>query len=74
MNSPQLISMMEEVLSNLLDIKLTPLATKEDFVSLKNEICCLKEENAALKVEIEALKTIHDKDESKLEDLDISAR
>uniref|UniRef100_T1I115 Uncharacterized protein n=1 Tax=Rhodnius prolixus TaxID=13249 RepID=T1I115_RHOPR len=61
-------------LSNLLDDKLANLVTKQDFLSLHNEIASLKNENLSLKKEICALKNENAKTEKLLDEIDNKSR
>lgn len=74
MEKSDLVVMMKEVMSGLLDDKLAPLATREDIVSLKKEIIALKQENTSLKLEIDSLKKLHIKAEARIEELELLSR
>lgn len=74
MDTSQLVSLIKEVMSGLLDDKLAPLATKVEFSALRDDIISLKEENAQLKAELEAIKSMNILTESRVEGVEIASR
>ncbi|KAK9506904.1 hypothetical protein O3M35_008753 [Rhynocoris fuscipes] len=66
--------MIRDLVSSLLDEKLANISTKNDLTDLSNYIKAHKEENSLLKTEIASLKELNLKMDSRLEELEISAR
>jgi len=64
----------KNIVSQLLDDKLSHLSTKEDVRSLKEEICGLKLENERLSLEVNKLKSFKLDFDEKLESLEIKQR
>lgn len=73
-SSPHLLSAIKDVVADLLDSKLSSLASKDDISDIKNDLKSLKEENARLRTENKALRErLRDLD-SRLEDLEVKSR
>jgi len=71
LNAPHFTSLITDMMASLLDVKLAPIATKENIESLKNEILLLKQENDELKLQLSSMKKKYD---DKFEELEVSLR
>uniref|UniRef100_T1I8S1 Uncharacterized protein n=1 Tax=Rhodnius prolixus TaxID=13249 RepID=T1I8S1_RHOPR len=63
-----------QVMSNLLDLKLSTLATKEDINHLREDYAALKEENRFLRSEIDSLKLVCEKSVKTIDEIDFRSR
>jgi len=69
--SPLFVQSIKDIMNEIFDVKLAPIATQASLDSLNAELVALKEENVELKKELSSLKLDH---ECRLEEVEIQSR